>query len=576
MRPGHDRNVGRPGSYDEAIAAISMYAACGVRVSVNTCLTRSNLDEIPTLRQQVQLLPVWMQTLAFLEWSGNVLTHPEEAPDYAEIAERAVDFVPLDDRKTWFDNVPFCIVRRKTREQRGVADVRLLSGADVLDLTARSDKLYPDACAEERCPLLSVCPGFEKRYVAARGWQDIPSRVDSFLGDIAHPARRAAVLGMPRGAMPVPRPAAGARGGSRPRQAKELVVVVKPTSLCNAACTYCSSHQVSAPPTLELPLLDRLYGSVRTLALSRGVSRLTFLWHGGEPLLLGREFYETAWQRTRSWPALSVTHLVQSNLLLLDRAWADLLHRYDVAVSTSVDPFGDERRQQDGTPQYPVWLERFVEACEAGVHLGIVFTVTPQHRGRAAEVYAFFRNLQGFARRPISVRVNPVYPAGRAGSHDAGTQLITAQDFGTFLGEIARLWRADGAPFPLSPVEEWVLGGPASCEFSGTCHEAFLAMDGAGNVFHCGRFADSGEPWGNLRVDDLETILAHPARAEFERRQAALREGPCADCEGWTHCRGGCPYHSFLVHGHVVAPTPFCTAYRTALAHPGITGVAQP
>jgi len=570
MEQGHDRNVQREGAFGEAVRALDIYAECGFKVTVNTCLTRLNLTEIPQLRHLISHYPVKMHTLAFPEWSGNARRFVDSMLDYSEVVAATDTLVPDGDKITYFDNIPYCLVRRKTRELQGASPVRLLDGAGAKEIRPSSTKVFPRDCSERRCPLLNVCPGFEREYIATRGWGDLEQRSGDFLNEVSENALRAEIRSGGR----KPSPTAVACGAAVPRPAHyhkhDLTVVMKTTSQCNAGCRYCSSRRQQATPYMSLDLVRRLYQQVFDYAQEAGIRRLTFLWHGGEPLLLGKSFYRDAWTESRSSQGLSVQHLMQSNLLLLDAEWVHLLRQFDVHLSTSVDPFGQDRLCADGRPQYHDWLERFILACEGDVHLGIVFTVMAKHKAPAAEVYSFLKNLPLLSPSRIPIRVNPVYEPSAAPSALDPAQLISPVDFGFFLYQLWQLWDADGRTLLLSPFYEWQRGEGLSCEFSGCCHEHFLAMDSEGAVYNCGRFADSGPAWGNIRENSLTSMLTSPHRLDLLRRATLLQEQHCSGCGLWKYCRGGCPYHAHLESGEVLRPSPFCEAYRVFFKESGL------
>lgn len=567
MERGHDRNVQREGSFREAVAALEIYLKHGYAVTINTCLTRLNLTEIPGLRDFLAGHPIRMQTLAFPEWSGNVESYVDYMVTYEEVAQSAEALIPPGDRVAYFDNIPYCLVRKKIREMQGLAGIRLLDGAGDKEYIFTAGKLFPPACDERGCPVRALCPGIEKNYVAARGWGNIPARVEEFLNALDRAGFREEILSSPD--FPLRPRVAGRRevlrpGADHPRS-EGLVAVIKPTSRCNAGCEYCPTRVQSPLPDLKLDLFRRLGAELLEYAKVSGKTHLTFLWHGGEPLLLGTSFYRSAWEEFKGGSDATITHLIQTNLLLLDVEWVELLRLHSVHVSTSVDPLGHERVYRDGRPQYPDWVEKFALACEGNLHLGIVLTVTTGLLDRAEEIYHFAKNLQTFSLRPVGIRVNPVYPA-RAGVGAGPEDFIDPKEYGRFLVAFWERWIRDGRTFPVSPLDEWMRGGGYSCEFSGHCQEHFLAMNGNGDIFHCGRFADTGPPRGNIRDETLGDILARPPRLDFSTRAEQLRSGECRGCPYWKYCRGGCPYHAFLLHGEGVYPSPFCESYQMVLS----------
>jgi radical SAM protein with 4Fe4S-binding SPASM domain len=575
MEPGHDGSVQREGSFREAVRALEIYAAQKYEISVNTCLTRYNLSEIPALVAFLAGYPVTTHTLSFPEWSGNCLQYPEALIDYDDAARIAEDCVSVDDTVTLFDNVPYCQVRRPTRELRGVGPILYFDGQSPMEFQHGKEKLLPETCGRRRCPLIGQCPGFERNYISARGWGGLAARADRFLDGLA---RNQAV---PRPTDAPSREASWSAGWSaegrkawrssaRPPPASpdpagdsELNVVLKPTRQCNGDCAYCSSYRGETGGKIDLPILRRTVKALDNYAARVGKHRLSIIWHGGEPMLMGKGFFRDALSEFRAYPRLRVNHLIQTNLLLLDPEWIDLFGEAGINVGTSVDPFSNLRTFRNGEPQFESWLNKFCAACEAGLNIGIVFTVVREHLKRARDVYFFFRNLQSFSSRPVGVKVNPVYPSGK-GAQQSLPVAVDFREYGRFLAELWELWQQDGQSLPLSPFREWVDATRASCDFSGTCHTRYLSVNEVGEVFHCGRFADSGRPLGTVFGRDLYATLTESRRRRaLDDRARLLRSSHCRDCAHWPSCRGGCPYLAELYSGDPLQPSPFCESVRT-------------
>ena len=74
-------------------------------------------------------------------------------------------------------------------------------------------------------------------------------------------------------------------------------LMLKPAgSLCNLDCSYCyyldkSEIYGGREPRMDLDGLERY---VKTYISACGLEDVTFNWHGGEPLILGLDFYRKA------------------------------------------------------------------------------------------------------------------------------------------------------------------------------------------------------------------------------------------------------------------------------------------
>ena len=565
IEEGHDRNVQRKGSFREAVQALDLYSQLNYSISINTCLTRYNLDEISRLRQLLSHYPIRIHTLSFPEWDGNTQYYVDWLVDYEEVATNADKLVEPGNEVTVFDNIPYCLVKRDIREMRGLSPIQYLDGKGETELFPNAQKLYPEVCQEKKCPFISICPGFEKNYIAARGWGGIKEKILSFLNSVA--SNNGAMKSIsekihPSISLIEPRE----KNGDKDYFHKDdICLVVKPTNRCNGDCHYCSSYSINAPSDMNEDILEKMYDELFDYARAANVENITMLWHGGEPLLMGKKFYRKAWEKAIEQKVFRMRHLIQTNLLSVDEEWIELFTNFDVYVSTSVDPIGHARTYKDGRLQYPDWINNFTLMCSSNVKVGgVVFTVTSKHMDRIEELYCFFKNIQSLASREIGIKFNPVCPAGKANTEKGNVLGIQPSDFGLFLSRLWDYWNRDGRPFPISPFSEWAMYGQLSCEFSGACHEHFLSIDGEGNIYHCGRFSDSGLPLGNMHENTLTSIMTENLwRRQLFKRKAALQSGHCMGCELWEYCGGGCPYFADLYFSDPLAASPLCEATKT-------------
>lgn len=125
--------------------------------------------------------------------------------------------------------------------------------------------------------------------------------------------------------------------------------LLKVAARCNLDCTYCyefnsaDSSWRHKPATMSRRTLDLAVGRVREHAASNGLASVLILFHGGEPLLAGLEFFQYALQKITE--ELSSTCAVQfglqTNGTLFSEEYAALFRQFDVRVGLSVD--GDRK-----------------------------------------------------------------------------------------------------------------------------------------------------------------------------------------------------------------------------------------
>jgi uncharacterized protein len=115
------------------------------------------------------------------------------------------------------------------------------------------------------------------------------------------------------------------------------LIVIQPTPFCNIDCSYCYLAQRHDRTTLSIDNLRRIFQKLLTFpTISQHV---TVVWHAGEPLVLGADYYETAFSSIRELCAdrLKVEHSFQTNGMLINDDWCDLFERWDVGLGLSID-----------------------------------------------------------------------------------------------------------------------------------------------------------------------------------------------------------------------------------------------
>ena len=121
--------------------------------------------------------------------------------------------------------------------------------------------------------------------------------------------------------------------------------MVKPAgSACNLDCSYCyyldKAIQYGGKEAVMSDELLREY--IRQYITANAAPEVTFCWHGGEPLLLGLDFYKKAmaWQRDYS-NGKKIVNTIQTNATLIDDRWAEFFRMNNFLVGVSLDGDGE-------------------------------------------------------------------------------------------------------------------------------------------------------------------------------------------------------------------------------------------
>lgn len=119
---------------------------------------------------------------------------------------------------------------------------------------------------------------------------------------------------------------------------RRQLVILQPSPFCNIDCRYCYLPQRSNKARMSLDTLAQIYTAV--FSSQRLRDPITFLWHAGEPLTVGRRFYRDAFalanEINRSYRRRYV-HNIQTNATLIDEPWVALFKQHQVLLGVSLD-----------------------------------------------------------------------------------------------------------------------------------------------------------------------------------------------------------------------------------------------
>lgn len=121
-------------------------------------------------------------------------------------------------------------------------------------------------------------------------------------------------------------------------------VLVKLASRCNINCTYCywfrDGDVYKKPPVLTVDAQAAFCRRLEEHVTTNQLDSFSLVFHGGEPLLFPkRRFVELqkSLLAIEKRTGCRIDRGVCTNGILIDREWAEILKRYDVSVSVSVD-----------------------------------------------------------------------------------------------------------------------------------------------------------------------------------------------------------------------------------------------
>lgn len=337
-------------------------------------------------------------------------------------------------------------------------------------------------------------------------------------------------------------------------------IMIKPVgSLCNLRCRYCyyldkADIYGGKEPRMTYEMLETF---IREYIAANDVPEVLFNWHGGEPLLMGLDFYRKAIQLQKKYASgKRIRNALQTNATLVTAEWADFFRENGFLIGVSLDGPRDVhdcyRAGKGGGSTSERVVKGIAELYKAGVDYNIMATVNHKSEGRGLEIYQF---LKGAGTRFIQfMPVLEHVKDGRIVSPDEeGSQIapwsVSAEGFGRFLCDIFDYWvRHDvGSVFINqfdSTLAMWCGEQPSTCTFAQTCGGNSV-IEHNGDLYPCDHFVYEDYRIGNVLETDLRTLMASEKQIRFgiDKRNGLPKK--CVTCRWYFACHGECPKHRF-------------------------------
>jgi uncharacterized protein len=340
-------------------------------------------------------------------------------------------------------------------------------------------------------------------------------------------------------------------------------VLAKPTgAICNLNCAYCFFlNKDRLYPGSHFRMSDAMLETyIRQLIEYHRSPQVTVSWQGGEPTLMGIDFYRRAlgYQRRYKKPGMVFENTLQTNGTLLNDAWCEFFKEHNFLIGISIDGprhlHDVYRRDKQGQPTFDQVMQGLRLLQKHGVEYNILVTVNRVNAGHPLEVYRFLRDEAGtdwIQFIPAIERLvdgqTTIFQQGNTVSERS----VTPRQFGHFLIAIFDEWvRHDvGKIFVQTfeaAVRNWLkLPSSGMCVFNTTCGHG-LALEHNGDLYACDHFVEPGYLLGNISKIHLQELVGSEKQRTFGGNKLETLPRTCRECEVWFACKGECPKNRFL------------------------------
>lgn len=343
--------------------------------------------------------------------------------------------------------------------------------------------------------------------------------------------------------------------------------------ICNLKCTYCFYLDK-----------DRFYGSrekwrmsdevleayIRQYIEQQDVDVISFAWQGGEPTLLGVEFFQKAVELQKKYASgKQIQNALQTNGTLLDDKWCELLARENFLIGLSVD--GTEavhdayRVGNKGEGSFKDVMRGLDFLKKHRVEFNTLTVVNDVNARRPLEVYEFLKASGSTFWQfiPIVERLEqaderlviapPPEETGHAETYPVASWSVPPKLYGDFLCAIFDRWyREDIGRIFVQQFENAlapIMGQrPGVCVYAETCGGA-LVIEHNGDVYSCDHFVFPQYRLGNILEKPLVEMVYAQEQLRFGNAKRDELPKVCLECRWRKQCNGGCPKDRFAADG---------------------------
>jgi uncharacterized protein len=170
---------------------------------------------------------------------------------------------------------------------------------------------------------------------------------------------------------------------------------------CNLDCDYCFYTEKAElfPKTDSSKMSDPvLEAYIRNYIQSQSIPEIQFVWQGGEPTLLGIDFFKRVIHFQRKYAGgKAIINAIQTNGTLIDEAWCQFIKANNILMGISID--GPEvindfyRKDLKGQPSAKRVINAIALFNQHEIQYNALVCVSHASAGKGLEIYHFLKKI---------------------------------------------------------------------------------------------------------------------------------------------------------------------------------------
>ena len=331
-------------------------------------------------------------------------------------------------------------------------------------------------------------------------------------------------------------------------------------AICNLNCSYCyyldKASLYGEQSVMSFNLLNKI---IREYIDVNDNEQIVFDWHGGEPLLLGLDYFKKIVEIQKKYQGNKLIYnTIQTNATLLDENFASFFKENNFLVGVSIDgpqSIHDKYRKDKGDDSVFFKVMRVVECLHKyNVDFNALTTVNKASEGRGLEVYHFLKNIGSRYMQFMPVYEYLNYADNKVVAPDAENAMLApwsvdSLEYGKFMSDIFDYWvKNDVGNYFVSLFDSTLANycglSPGTCVYSETCG-ANAVVEHNGDIYPCDHFVYPDFKVGNVCDMSLKEIMSSDKILKFGVNKRNMLPNQCIRCKYYFACHGECPKHRF-------------------------------
>lgn len=320
-------------------------------------------------------------------------------------------------------------------------------------------------------------------------------------------------------------------------------IIIHPTFNCNLRCKYCWEEGKRTNTVISEDTLYCIANFIEELSEQSNENTFTISWMGGEPLLMGMEFYDRA--RSIFQSVCNPDFFFRTNMTLIDDEWGEYFKKNNILVGGSLDgPKKIHDKQRSGSYDAVMRGIEIIKKCGCRFD-GVACTMTEESTRDMKKLFGFFMGLKiPFV---LNNEICGMSPIRLSFNYQQLYYLWNEYDRPAIF---PRLWEVQ------EKIKKIMDGGSLHDCSKGGCGAGWAIFDPEGGCHLCNHDNCSMNTYfGNVTESSPRDLWDSSERRDYLNSVRELRTLQCGECLHRFVCNGACMDVLFKLGGEY---DPFC------------------